>query len=212
MEEIKAISFDMEGTLIPLDYSNLIWETDIPRLYGEKTGQSFNEAKNFVISEYDSIGPNTPEWYDIDYWFKRLSLENDWAKLLKERKSACKPFSEVRGVLKRLHNHYRLVVSSNTIRDFLEVQLQCLPNVFEAVFSAPSDFGRVKDDTFFHIVRDALDVDYRNIVHVGDNPNYDYKIPNKLGIKAYLIDRKGNTKEANIVSDLEDFEALLNKK
>jgi FMN phosphatase YigB (HAD superfamily) len=212
MEEIEAISFDMEGTLIPLDYSHLIWETDIPRLFGEKTGQSFIEAKKFVISEYDSIGPSAPEWYDIDYWFKRLGLDYDWGKLLKERKSSCKPFPEVRGVLKRLQHRYRLVVSSNTIREFLDVQLQCLPNVFEAVFSAPSDFGRVKDATFFLKVCDALGVDYRNIVHVGDNPNYDYAIPNKLGIKAYLIDRVSNTKGPNGVSDLEDFEVILNKK
>jgi putative hydrolase of the HAD superfamily len=211
MEEIKAISFDMEGTLIPLDYSNLIWETDIPRLYGEKTGQSFDEARKFVISEYNSIGSSAPEWYNIDYWFKRLGLDNDWGKLLKERKSSCKPFPEVGGVLRRLQHQYRLVVSSNTIRDFLDVQLQCLPNAFEAVFSAPSDFGRVKDATFFNMVRDAIGVDYRNIVHVGDNLNYDYNIPNKLGIRAYLIDRKGKTKEANVVRNLEDFEAIFNK-
>ena len=61
------------------------------------------------------------------------------------------------------------------------------------------------------MVRDAIGVDYRNIVHVGDNLNYDYNIPNKLGIRAYLIDRKGKTKEANVVRNLEDFEALFNK-
>jgi len=48
---IEVVSFDMEGTLVPTDFSSLIWETDIPRLYGEKNGLGFEELIEFYQHE-----------------------------------------------------------------------------------------------------------------------------------------------------------------
>ncbi len=206
---IEVVSFDMEGTLIPTDFSSLIWETDIPRLYGEKNGLGFDEAKRRVISEYDSIGQGAPEWYDVDYWFGRLGLDGDWRRLLEERRDACNPFPEVLGVLERLGERFRLVVSSNTIREFLEIQLQCLPDIFEEVFSAPSDYEGVKDAGFFRRVSETLGVEPERIVHVGDSARFDYDAPRELGMKAYFLDRAGGVQKPNVVRDLEEFESVL---
>ena len=211
MAEIEVISFDMEGTLIPLDFSSLVWETDIPSLYGEKNGLDFDEAKRLVIAEYDSIGQGAPEWYDVDYWFSRLGLNGDWRGLLEKRREICVPFPEVQGVLERLGSKSRLIVSSNTIREFLEIQLQCLPKAFEDTFSAPSDFGGVKDKNFFHWVSETLGVKLERIAHVGDNFLFDYDIPQKLGLRAYLLDRIGENQGSYVVRDLEEFESELDQ-
>jgi putative hydrolase of the HAD superfamily len=206
---IEVVSFDMEGTLVPTDFSSLVWETDIPRLYGEKNGLEFEEAKRRVISEYDSIGQGAPEWYDVDYWFGRLGLDGDWRRLLEERRDSCNPFPEVPGVLERLGERYRLIVSSNTIREFLEIQLQSLPAIFEEAFSAPSDYGGVKDTRFFCRVSETLGVEPERIAHVGDSARFDYDAPHELGMKAYFLDRAGGAREPNVVRDLEEFESAL---
>jgi FMN phosphatase YigB (HAD superfamily) len=208
---IEVVSFDMEGTLIPTDFSSLIWETDIPRLYGEMNGLGFEEAKRHVIAEYDSIGQGAPEWYDVDYWFRRLRLDGDWRRLLEERQGVYVPFPEVRGVLERLGERFRLIVSSNTIREFLEIQLRCLPHVFEEAFSAPSDYGGVKDPDFFHMVGNTVSVELENITHVGDSILFDYDVPRELGIKAYHLDRDGGSQVSPVVRDLEEFESALNE-
>jgi FMN phosphatase YigB (HAD superfamily) len=207
---IEVVSFDMEGTLVPTDFSSLVWETDIPRLYGEKNGLGFDEAKRRVIAEYDSIGQGAPEWYDVDYWFKRLDLEGDWRGLLEARRDACVPFFEVHGVLERLRERYRLIVSSNTIREFLEIQLQCLPDIFEKEFSAPSDYGGVKDAGFFRRVSETMGVEPERIAHVGDSARFDYDVPHEMGMKAFLLDRDGESQGPHVVKDLEAFVFALN--
>ena len=207
---IEVVSFDMEGTLVPTDFSSLIWETDIPLLYGEKNGLGFDEAKRHVIAEYDSIGQGAPEWYDVDYWFSRLGLDGDWRLLLEERRGVCVPFPEVHGVLERLGKGYRLIVSSNTIREFLEIQLRCLPDIFEEVFSAPSDYGGVKDAGFFRRVSETMGVELERIVHVGDSARFDYDVPHELGLEAYLLDRNSETQGPHVVKDLEEFVSALN--
>ncbi len=206
---IEVVSFDMEGTLVPTDFSSLVWETDIPRLYGEKNGLGFEEAKRRVITEYDSIGQGAPEWYDVDYWFRRLGLDGDWRQLLEERRGVCAPFPEVLGVLERLGERHRLVVSSNTIREFLEIQLRCLPDIFEEAFSAPSDYGGVKDVGFFRMVSEMMGVEPERIVHVGDSARFDYDVPHKIGVRAYFLDRNGETQGSHFVKYLEEFVSAL---
>ena len=205
---IEVVSFDMEGTLIPTDFSSLVWETDIPHLYGEKNGLGFEEAKRRVMAEYDTVGQGAPEWYDVDYWFRRLGLEGDWHSLLEARRDACKPFPEVPGVLERLGERYRLIISSNTIREFLEVQLQCFPDTFETEFSAPSDYGSVKDPPFFRRVSEKVGVDLASMVHVGDSARYDFEAAVELGSSFYL-DRDGESDGPHVVKDLEEFESAL---
>ena len=206
---IEVVSFDMEGTLVPTDFSSLVWETDIPRLYGEKNGLGFEEAKRLVIAEYDSIGQGAPEWYDVDYWFMRLDLGGDWRRLLVERRDACNPFPEVPGVLKRLGERYRLIVSSNTIREFLEVQLRCFHDTFENVFSAPSDYGGVKDSHFFRKVSETMEVEPERMTHVGDSVRFDFEAARELG-KSFLLDREGESNGPHVLKDLEEFESALN--
>jgi putative hydrolase of the HAD superfamily len=113
--------------------------------------------------------------------------------------------------LERLGERHRLIVSSNTIREFLEIQLQSLPDIFEEVFSAPSDHGGVKDAGFFRRVSETLGVEPERIVHVGDSARFDYDAPRELGMKAYFLDRAGGVQKPNVVGDLEEFESALNR-
>ena len=67
----------MEGTLITHRFSRTIWEQDIPALYAERHGLEPSEARRRVFKEYESIGELRPEWYDLEYWFRRFDLQGD---------------------------------------------------------------------------------------------------------------------------------------
>jgi len=210
MADIEVVSFDMEGTLIDDGYSNLIWETDIPRLYGEEHGLDLDTARAKVLGEYAQVGEERPEWYDIDYWFKRLGLDYDWRELLRQREGACIVYSEVPGVLERMDDEYTLIVSSNTIREFLDVQLTKLPDVFTEVYSAPSDLKTVKKtDSFYSRICEEMGVDPSRMAHVGDSLKFDYEEPRKLGIHSFYLDRQGRSSREHVVRDLDEFEEKL---
>lgn len=207
---IKVVSFDMEGTLIEPRFSVLVWEHDIPRLYAEKHGLTLKEAKDRVFAEYMEIGDERPEWYDIEYWFRRLDLPGDWRELLEMRRGIIKTYPEVGEVLERLSDRYRLIVTSNTIREFLEVQLEGLWSYFTHIFSAPSDFGEVKKTAgFYRRICDLVGVEPSSMAHIGDHWKFDYIIPRSIGIEAFYLDRAGQRRGERVVRDLEEFERRL---
>ncbi|UCD45719.1 MAG: HAD family hydrolase [Candidatus Bathyarchaeota archaeon] len=211
MEFIEVVSFDMEKTLIDSGFSDLIWEDDIPRLYGERHGLDFATAKRRVLDAYGEIGDGQPEWYDVDYWFRRFGLSGDWRELLSGRSGDVRVFPEVPGVLERISDRYRVIISSNTIREFLEVQLATLPDVFSHVFSAPSDYGTVKNDAFYGKIYNLLGVRPSAVVHVGDSWKFDYKAAVKGGVTAFHLDRSGESEGEHVVHDLQEFEVMLNR-
>jgi len=210
MVRIEVVSFDMEGTIIDNNFSDLIWETDIPMLYGQEHGLDFETARERVISEYGQVGDERPEWYDTGYWFRRLGLPGDWRELLGRRRDDCRVYPEARQVLESLSREYTLIITSNTIREFLDVQLEKLPEIFARVFSATSDFGVVKKSEDFYLsVCRAVGVQPEAMAHVGDDPRFDYEAPRRLGIRAYHLDRIGGSEGEDVVHDLQEFELSL---
>ena len=207
---IKLVSFDMEGTLITRDYSELIWETDIPQLYSEKHGVDFKSAKARVMAEYDTVRDDEPEWYDTDYWFRRLQLSGDWTELLETRKADCTPFYDSAGVLNRLSKDYTIIISSNTIREFLNIQITKLPDVFHRVYSAPSDFKTVKlSEEYYGRILKELGVKPYEAVHVGDSLRYDYEEAQKQGLHSFYLDRDRIEAGPHVVYNLLEFEERL---
>lgn len=212
MGRVEIVSFDMEGTLVDHGFSNLIWEEDIPRLFAREHEVRLEVARERVFEEYREVGDERPEWYDVDYWFRRLGLRDDWRDLLNERWNACKVYPEARGVLKRLQNKFILIVTSNTIREFLEIQMGDLGGFFAHIFSAPSDFGQVKKSAnFYSKICEIIGRPPEAVAHVGDHPKFDYDAPRRLGIQAYHLDRSGKASGDHVVHDLLEFERKLER-
>jgi len=200
----------MEGTLIDHSFSDLFWETDIPTLYGRRHGLDLETAREQVISEYRQIGDERPEWYDAGYWFTRFGLDGDIRKLLNRRRDDCRVYPETLPVLEKLSGKYPLIISSNTMREFLDVQLLKLPPIFDHIFSATSDFGMVKkSEDFYHRICRTIGVPPNEVAHVGDNLRFDYEAAKRAGVNAYYLDRTGGSRGANVVHDLTEFEERL---
>jgi putative hydrolase of the HAD superfamily len=210
LSAVKVVSLDMEGTLIDHAFSHAIWETDIPRLYAEKRGLDQEAARAMVLAEYGKVGDRRREWYDVDYWFRRLGLEADWRQLIRERAGLIKVYPDAAEALERLSGVYPMIVSSNTIREFLDLQVDAVGHYFTHVYSAPSDFGTVKKDAgFYRLIIGAMGVRPGELVHVGDHLEFDYRAARSLGVRAYHLDRSKGTAGRDTVHDLVELIGLL---
>jgi len=201
--EVKVVSLDMEGTLVDHSFSSAIWETDIPRLYADKHDLDLGVARARVQAEYDTVGERMPEWYDVDYWFRRLGLTSDWRSLVRGRAALIRVYPDAAEALERLSGLCPMVVSSNTIREFLDLQVEAVGPYFTSVYSAPSDFGTVKKDAgFYRKVLDAEGLQPEELAHVGDHQEFDYRAARSIGVRAYHLDRTRCTSGRDTVHDL----------
>ena len=208
----KIISFDMDGTLVDPEFTDWVWGHGVPTLYAEKVGLPFEEAKTFVVKEYLKVGEGAVEWYDIKYWLELFQLEVNWKVLLERYTDKIKIYPDVDHLLDRLKDRFTLVLTSNAGREFIDVEMEAtgLKKYFGRIFSATSDFKKVKKTADFYLrVCQILGVKPQEIVHVGDHYEFDYLVPRSLGIHAFYLDRSGEQKGDSTLSDLEDFEKRL---
>lgn len=205
----KIISFDVEGTLVSHKFSEIIWEKEIPRLYAEKVGISINEAVSYIKMEYDKIGDGRIEWYDIRYWFNRFGL-NDYQELLNEHKDKLFHYPDVEPVLEKLSRRFKLIINSNSAREFLNFETEKIKKYFLHIFSAPSDFKLTKKTIDVHReICMFLKVKPSEVIHVGDNWEHDFVTPRKIGILSFYLDRKKERRGEFILSSLGEFERRI---
>lgn len=201
---LRVISFDVDGTLVDLKFNELVWNEGIPLLYAEKMGIGLEEARKHVKQEYDRVGEDRLEWYDIRYWFRYFGLEG-WRELLKSYEVVVYP--EVPWVLNTLTKKYDLIAATNLTREFLDIEMKDLRNFFKHIFSSTSDFNQVKKTTgFYSKMCDILQIKPQEMVHVGDHPIFDYEVPRKLSITAYYLDRTESIHGKYAIKDLKEFE------
>jgi HAD superfamily hydrolase (TIGR01549 family) len=208
----KIISFDMDGTLVDPEFTDWVWSHGIPTLYAKKVGIPFEEAKAFVVNEYLKVGEGAIEWYDIKYWFQWFQLEQSWSMLMKQYADKINIYPDVNSVLERLKDGFRMVLTSNAGREFIDVEMEVtgLGRYFERIFSATSDFREVKKTKgFYQRICQILGTRPQEIVHVGDHYEFDYVVPRSLGIHAFYLDRSGGRNGEFIIPDLRDLEKKL---
>jgi len=209
---IKIVSFDFDGTLVKPTFADAFWLQGVPMLYASQHHLEVEEAKKILFKEYERIGENRIEWYDPGYWFDRFHLQKDWKKMLLDYRTYVEVFPEVPAVLKRLSKHYTLIISSNAKKEFINVQLAQakLPQYFGRVFSSTSDFHTVKKvSDFYAMICKKMEISPEELIHVGDHKEFDYYVPQKLGICSFYLDRTKNTRGQDVIFDLIQFEKKI---
>lgn len=204
----KIVSFDLEGTLVNIDFSDKVWNEGIPLLYAQKTGLKFENAKRIVLNEYMKVGEERIEWYDVMYWFNKFGL-SDVKNLFNTYKDKVQVYPEVKSVLNLLNKKFTLILTSNSAKEFIEFLTREIKVYFKHTFSATSDFKTTKKNVeFYKKICEILNVNPWEIVHVGDRLIDDFETPRKIGIKTYLLDRFGKINNLNkkfVVKDLSEF-------
>lgn len=209
---IKIISFDLDGTLVKNTYADSVWLEGFPKLYAKEKKIKLKQAKEFLYKEYDKIGKEHKEWYDIEWWFKKFKLKEDWRNLLKNYRKSIEIFPETQKTIKNLSKSYKLIIISDAKREFIDIQLEetKLKPFFNYVFSSLSDFDSVKKiPGLYKQICKKLKVQPYEIIHIGDNKEFDFFSPQKIGIKSFYLNR-GKTEYGNyIIYSLSDIERMI---
>jgi HAD superfamily hydrolase (TIGR01549 family) len=207
MRQIELISFDAEGTLVTPDFSETIWHEAIPALYAQKQGLDFAQAKRCIVEEYGRVGDQRLEWYDIEYWFSYLGLGSSKSVIQSCLNKICY-YPEITEVLSSLAGEYRLIVASGTPLELLNLLLQDIKLYFARIFSSTSHYGQLKNPDFYLSICEEMGVKPSQVIHVGDNWQFDFLNARQAGINAFFIDRSGRNHQESL-SDLTQLKRLL---
>jgi putative hydrolase of the HAD superfamily len=120
MSMIKVVSFDADGTLVTPDFSQAVWYDGIPSLYARKYRISFQKAKEFIEKEYQVVGDQRIEWYDITYWLKLFGLDGSHGQILED-------YSIGYLTIQMLSRHCRLYIKTTRSLSFLAPQRSFYP-------------------------------------------------------------------------------------
>ncbi|MBI2858925.1 MAG: HAD family hydrolase [Chloroflexi bacterium] len=204
--DTRIVSFDAEGTLVTPDFSTEMWYGCIPEAYGRKHGIGVDEARRAVAGEYDRIGDGRLEWYDVRYWFQHFDL-GDYREAFAHCRAKIRYYDDVETVLDAIGGRYRLVILSASIREFLEHLVKDISHRFELVVSSITDYRELKTPEFYAGMCRRLGISPQEMVHVGDNRQYDYLNAAKAGVRSFHLDRKRVNPDS--VGSLTEFSKVL---
>ena len=207
MKQIELISFDAEGTLVTPDFSETIWHEAIPTLYAQKKGIDLVQAKKLIREEYDKIGDRRLEWYDIEYWFRYLDLGSS-ERVIQNCLGKVAYYPEVTEVLSSLASGYKLIVASGTPLELLQCLLRHIKPHFVRIFSSISHYKQLKSPGFYLKICEEMGVKPSQVIHVGDNWQFDFLNARQASINAIYIDRLGRDHQESI-SDLTQLKHFL---
>ena len=207
MKQIELISFDAEGTVVTPDFSQAIWHEVIPALYAQKKGLDLAQAKRHVAEEYGKIGDQRLEWYDIEYWFSYLGLGSS-EPAIQSCLGQIAYYPEVTEVLSSLASEYKLIVASGTPLELLHCLLRDIKPYFVRIFSSISHYKQLKSPDFYLKICEEMGVKPGQVIHVGDNKQFDFLHARQVGINALYLDRSSRDHQESI-SDLTQLRSLL---
>jgi HAD superfamily hydrolase (TIGR01549 family) len=203
---VKVVSFDVEGTLVTPDFSYAVWFEAIPRRYAEKNDINLEQARKAVEEEYRKVGDQRLEWYDVRYWFDKLGLGTPISVMQSCERHVCY-YPEVKEVLASLSEKYKIVAASGSTRDFLRHLLRDIEPYFSEIYSSITDYRQLKTSEFYLKMCQAIQVEPEQVVHIGDNWQFDFVAPSEIGIQAFYLDRKQQTE--NSVANLLQLKVCL---
>ncbi|MEM2880580.1 MAG: HAD family hydrolase [Candidatus Methanomethylicaceae archaeon] len=202
---IRFVSFDVDGTLVTPSFADIVWLEALPQVVSEEWGIQLEDAKKMLYNDYNTIGPNRPEWYDLEYWVKRYRLKIDPKSFVNQYKDAVTLYPEVIEVLEKLKDFYELVIISNSSRLFLDITTRPLQRYFKHIYSTLSDLKMMKDTQAYLEICRLLSTTPSQMAHVGDSMELDYVKARRAGILAFYLDREGKKKGRRFIKDLREL-------
>lgn len=206
---LKIISFDVDGTLVGLEYNDLIWFKEIPELVAKKKKISFERSLKYVYEEYAKLGEHNLNWYDINYWISYFGLEISPNKIFEKYEPRVQIYPEVAPLLEELKKNFILIVITAMPREFLIPKMKKLEKYFKFSFSALSDFKELKNFEIYSKISKALKVRPEQMLHIGDHWEFDYLAAQEAGMNAIYLDRSNTKKGKFIINSLREVKKII---
>ena len=210
---MKAVSFDLDGTLADTNFDDALWFKAIPEAYARKQGMPFAEALDHCKRAYDLEGDASIRWYDPNYWFEFFGIESEKARIVDGISHLVKLYPDTIPALESLKKAgCRLFVVSGAMHEFIEFKTRVdgLGKYFEGFYSAVSDFESTKkNSTVFERAAASIGVKPSELWHVGNNYLFDYEVPRDAGVNAFYLDRSGRDGGPHTVRDLREFAEIV---
>ncbi|MEM2143911.1 MAG: HAD family hydrolase [Candidatus Jordarchaeaceae archaeon] len=204
--DVKALVFDLEGTLYNSKELTNEWRTRIFKLIKEKTGKSDEEIlKEFlkIVEELRRQGFRRPPVSDI---VDRMGISReDFYKAVDsvDASKFLKPDPELRKTLDYMKGKWKIAMLTNLSRKTTLNILKALgldSNLFEPLITASEMEKGKPDPEPFRRISQILCLNPSNIMMVGDSVSSDLAPAKKLGMKTALISEK---KISTPLADLE---------
>ena len=205
-ENIEVVSFDVDGTLVPMDFNNLVWLEELPSLIAKKKGMTFEEAKAYTISEYEKVGEEDMRWYEMNHWIEHFELETTFEAILSKYASTIELFPDVIPALQKLKKRYTLILITAMPREFLEVKIKDIKQFFQFDFSVISDLKQLKTPKSYQTICQRLNMTPSALLHIGDHWEFDYIAPKDAGANALFLDREKKKAGDFVIHSLNELE------
>ncbi|BEP29515.1 HAD family hydrolase [Helicovermis profundi] len=230
MNKIKYIFFDCMETIIDMyelpkksdyaywafngskvekyweDFDEFFFEYENARKNIESKLQTHEEYSIFLRYEY-VVNKNTRIDLECKEEVLKKLEENFWNNYL----SRCYVHEEVRDLLNKLSEKYKLAIVSNfKVENGVEtlLKLNKIDHLFEFIITS-INFGYAKPD--YKIYEEAFiksNHEKNEIVFIGDDFMNDYKVPREFGFKTILINKRNQVLTENMVL-VKDIEKLI---
>ena len=196
-------TFDCYGTLI--DWNGGL-RGELARVFGEERADELLERYHEFEPELEADGTRSYREVMTEA-MRRLGAPSDEEEALARSLPDWLPFPEVPGALAEAHERgWKLVILSNTDRDFIEASMRRLGVPFECAIVA-SEVGSYKPG-LVHWSTFERDVGRLPDVHVAASLFHDIGPASELGLPSVWINRLGETGGLRPTRELSDLRGL----
>ncbi|MBI2056180.1 MAG: HAD family hydrolase [Candidatus Sungbacteria bacterium] len=189
--KFSAVSFDLQGTLTDIRFSNDFWHEVLPRVYAKRKGITFRRAKKEILEKTKLYSRYDWRYYSVAYWISDLNLHHTERSLIKKISRPSHFADYLVPLLKEIaKQNIMLLIISSAPRIFIDAELGNKKRLFNHIFSTVDDFriGGKTPDLYEKICK-KLKVSPTDMLHIGDDKKMDVQNARKSGIKAYYFDR-----------------------
>ena len=71
---IDTVFLDMDGTLLDLEFDNVLWNSVLPRRYATRLGIDETVARERLFAHFETVR-HTIDFYSLDYWAEHTAVD-----------------------------------------------------------------------------------------------------------------------------------------
>ena len=202
----EAYIFDMDGTILDLNFDRSVWHHRLPEKLATILGVPLNVAIEIVKNKLAPL-KHTLNWYDLDYWSKEFSL--DIGEIEIEMSHLIKPRPGAINYLKKTKGSNLMILASNAYPKSMirKLSLTGIATYFDIIISS-HEIGFCKEELkFWEKLQSQIGFSPSKTLLVDDNLTV-LRTAKKFGIKN-LFGIRNPSSQGTPVSDSE-FQLINN--